>query len=1006
MNPRIQLLGPVRGWLGDAELDLGSPRQKGLLALLALAAGQPLSRSYLTESLWGDEPPASHANVIQVYVTRLRRAFEPHRPARHPGQVLTAIGDGYALRIDPGAVDALRFRRGLSQAATARRAGDHTRVRSLLTPVLAEWASPLQDAAFFSDQRTFASLVDDRWTAIAWHAAATIETGDAAQVLAPLKEAAAARPWDEAIQALLIRALHAVGRRGDAINTYRRIQQSLRDDLGVEPGQELVEAFGLVLSDATAEPEVREPVVVAQLLPRTGHFTGRRTELSSLRSLLEGQHTRAQIVCVEGGPGVGKTSLALELAHSLAPRFGDGQLFIDLRGHDPAASVGCAEALVYLLRSLGTDESRLPEDQNELAARYRTAVAGRSLLVVLDNAASTEQILPLLPATPSCAVIVTSRYSLTALSTHQAANRHHLGMLSIDDSISLVALVIGAQRIAAEPEAADVLARLCGGLPLALRITAAKLLADPDRKLESMATELAREQQRLGGLSVEDGGRSVRGAFQWSYRALSTPEARAFRLLSLHPGTTFATDLVAALTHHTAKATTTLLARLASAHLIDAVDVGRYRVHDLLRLFAGELLESQETADQRDAARHRLLHWYLDVADGCNRLVTPLNNLVTRPTKSEPLPFAAGQKAALAYLSGEADNLPLVVRDASRHGFDLESWQLAYLLFSFYLSCTRPADFLACANWGLGAARRTGDRRAEGIMLNIAGIAANIAHRMQDSIDLHQQQLAIWQELGEPAREAAAWTNLGTTKGWMNRHKESLAAYQHALELYTAACDTVRSGYTLDNIGNKARDLGDLALSQDSLLRALAIWREAGYPQGEGQALYELGKTKFAAGDRAAALELLNQALGLQRDIGDDRMAALSLHWIGKIHTRTGDLTKAAGHLEQALELFRGMHDEHGESAVLTTLAAGLTAQNDHSGAHQLLKQAWTLRKRLPDPLEEGLLHDAISTLASHMGDTQRAETHRATANTKFAEADCAEARQMMGANTKDHIAQ
>ncbi len=985
MNPRIQLLGPVRAWHGEAEVDLGPSRQKGLLALLALAAGQPLSRPHLTEALWGDNPPASYTNVIQVYITRLRRAFEPERAPRRPSQLLPTIGDGYALVMAPESVDALGFRRALAEAARARRAGDPARVKQLLASWLASWRTPLQGASFHSDQSTISSLVDDRWTAVVWHAAAAIETGEAEQVLASLEEAAEARPWDETTQALLIRALHAVGRRADAIIAYRKIRQSFRDDLGVEPGHELTQAFGAILSDTPEEADLdaARPAVVGGLPPRTAHFTGRADELAALRPLLSGRPARVQVVCVEGPAGVGKTGLALELAHALAPQFPDGQLFIDLRGHDPTVAIGLPEALACLLRSLGVDESERGDD--ELSARYRATVAGRALLIVLDNAGGAEQILPLLPATPACVVIVTSRYSLTALSAQLVSHRHDLAGLSTSDSLALLARVTGKQRTANETEAAAELVRLCGGLPLALRLVAARLASRPRHTFRSMAAELA--------VASPD---PALGAFQPAYGALSKPEARAFRLLSLHPGTSFTTDMVAALTNLTLAATQRLLDTLSRAHLIEALDGGRYRFHDLLGLFAAELLDAQETLEQRDAALHRLMEWYLDVTDGANRLINPARDLITRPANPRPLPFTADAQSALDYLSAEADNLPLIVREAALHGFDTECWQLTYFLFSFYGTGSRPADFVDCADWGLRAARRTGDRRAEAIMLGIAGAAAGLAQRLHDAIDLHRRQIAVWQELGDRVREAMAWYQLGATYCGLHRHEESLAAYQRGLDLCVAAGDAVQCGFMLSKVGYKARDLGDLGLSDASLQRALMIWREAGDAHSEARALYELGKTKLFAGDRAAAFELLGLAHGLQHGIGDHGMAALSLHWMGKAHVRAGEATRAVDMLEKALELFRDMGDEHGESAVLTTLASACTALDDPSVAQEHLKRARTLRERVPDPLEEGLLHDAISTLAARTGDTRRAEAHRAAANTRFAEAGCFEARQRM----------
>jgi len=433
----------------------------------------------------------------------------------------------------------------------------------------------------------------------------------------------------------------------------------------------------------------------------------------------------------------------------------------------------------------------------------------------------------------------------------------------------------------------------------------------------------------------------------------------------------------------------------------DTVDALRFRrlLHRAAvahRRCATDVLTTDEPPTGRDAAAERLLDWYLTIAHGCCRLVNPRHDGVPPPAHPSSPPFRAEPGAALDYLTNEADNLPPVVRYAGARGSTTTAWRLAYLLFPFYLSRTRPADFLECARLGLQAAEHAGDRRARALMLNVAGVAANVAHRMADSTDLHREQIVSWQELGEPVREAGAWNNLGIAHAWLNQHGDALAAYQHALALADAAGDLVLAAIALDNIGDAARDLGDLDLSEQSLNRALETWRVLANLQGQGQALLGLARTAHFRSDNDTAMRCLTQAIELQRYVGDERMAALTLHWTGKARLDQGQTLAAKEDLQRAHALCRDMNDEHGESAVLTTLAAAYLQLDDFGAAHDCLLQAQTLRSHVPDPLEHGRLHYYISDLATRLGDSQRAITHLDQAIASLTGAGCIEARRLL----------
>jgi len=570
-----------------------------------------------------------------------------------------------------------------------------------------------------------------------------------------------------------------------------------------------------------------------------------------------------------------------------------------------------------------------------------------------------------------------------------------LEMLSEQEAVSLLEAILGRRRVGAKPRAAARLAGFCGHLPLALRIAAARLETEPARSLDSLAVELAEEHARLGGLTVEDDSFSVRATFASSQRVLPGPVARAFRLMSVHPGRTFTVHLAAAVTNHSLDAVCEIMAQLTAAHLIEEAGTGRYGYHDLIRLFAAELT----LAAERREAEGRLLHWYLAVTGACARAVNPLHDFISPPDAFRRLPFlATDSRAGLDYLSAEAENLPLVVRYAATHDRPVEAWQLAFFLFPFYLSRTRPADFAKAAGLGLSCAERLGDLRVEAVMLNIAGVAATLSRRLDRAALLHRRQIARWRELAEPNREAGAWNNLAVAYSWDYRHEAALDAHQHALELARASGERVRAGIVLDNIGDAARDVGDLRLSENSLREALEIWRGAGNAQGEGQSLVGLAKTCWFNDDQAGALALFTEALQIQQRIGDSRLAAVSHRWIGRIRHAQGDLAAAARHVEQAVELSKEMHDAAKEAHALASLAAIRIDQGELGEAHELLRRARLLRAGVREPFEEGYLHHTMAVLAHRMGDETRARAHEAHAAQRFRDAGCIEARTMLGA--------
>ncbi|MFF3331105.1 BTAD domain-containing putative transcriptional regulator [Streptomyces sp. NPDC002888] len=632
---RFEVLGPMRVCEGERELDLGFPQQRALLGLLLVQAGRPVPAGEIVDVLWSERPPASALNVVRRYVGALRRLLEPDLPPRAPGRRLLRRAGGYLLEAGEDEVDLLRFRgltkRGKRAAATGR---PEVALRHFVE-ALGEWRGPVAMGipASVREHAVFAAVERELVHTTVMAADTALLCGRTEPVLSRLRQATELDPLNESLHARLVMALAVCGLQAEALAAYEGVRRLLAEELGVSPGAELAAAHTRVLRQElrptglasgpgtrAAPPEVSEPVVrPAQLPPDLMVFTGRRAELGSLLEVTEAAVDSAgapATVLIGGMAGIGKTTLAVRWAHEVADRFPDGQLFVELRGFDPSrAPLDPAEALRCMLAALGVPPGRLPSGLDALAGLYRSVLSGRRLLVLLDDAFETDQVRPLLPASPGCLTLVTSRNGLPSL-VASGAHPLRLGLPSAADARAVLALRTGPERLAAEPAAADEIIARCGRLPLALAVVAARATGRPDFPLTAIAAELRESRGSLDAFAGPAGAADARLAFASSYRCLPPESARLFRLLSLHPGPDLTPDTVAALAGLTARTARLILDDLADAHLVTEHAPGRYAPHDLLRVFAAELTEAQDSLTDRRAARQRLLDHFTRTGRG------------------------------------------------------------------------------------------------------------------------------------------------------------------------------------------------------------------------------------------------------------------------------------------------------------------------------------------------------------------------------------------------------
>jgi len=1011
---RVQVLGSVRAWRDGTEVELGPPARRAVLGVLVLAGGDAVARRELVDTLWGDRPPPSAVNVVQTHVKHLRRLLEPGRAPRAGSGVLPHVGGGYALRRDAVDVDLWRFRELVAQANDAHRDADTARVAASLGEALRLWRGrPLTGLPLLAAHPKVVSLVAERREAFSRYAGAMIAVGSAAEVLPGITEAAAEQPLDEAAQALLIRAHHALGRRGAAFRHYRLVRARLVEELGIDPGPELRAAHAALLNDdgggaipAESRPAHRIP---KQLPAEPRGFTGRAAELSLLDSLVPGAgRAGGAIAAVSGTAGVGKTALAVHWAHRVRDRFPDGQLYANLRGHAPGPPASPIEILAQFLSALGIPPERVPTDGETAAALYRTLTTDRRTLVLLDNAAGPEQVRPLLPAGPGCLVVVTGRDRMTGLVAVHGARRLTLDVLSPDDAVELLAGVLGHDRVRAEPEAAVEFAKLCVHLPLALRIAAANLADRPGAGIEDHVAEL-REGNLLAALAVQgDEQTAVRTAFDLSHAALPADAQRLFRLLSLVPGSDVGADAVAALAGTEPARAAAVLDRLAGAHLVEHHTPGRYRFHDLLRRYAAERAERLETPADRDRALRRLYGWYLGAVDGAARLLYP--HMLRLPVPDAPVavgPAEVGE--ASNWLDAERGNLVAAVRHAADTGPRPMAWLLADALRGYFWMCMRRVEWLATAEAGLAAAEADGEPRARAAArLSLADLNFRQGHyrqavrhytaalllarqagwaeaqaavlgnlgcvywqsgRLADAAARFERGLALSRRIGQPAGEAVAFGNLGLVHWEMGHLAQAADHYGEALRRYRRIGSRYGEAINLANLGQVQRARGRAAEAADLLGRSLPLQREAGNRGGEAETRSRLALAHGDLGRPAEALEGARTGLALAREAGDPRTEAEALAALAAVLARFGDRPAAVRRYGQALDLIRETGDRYPEADALIGLAA-VTADPDPA------RHALALAERAGYRALRGQALTALARIQLGHGDTGAAEDY------------------------------
>ncbi|MFL6143411.1 MAG: tetratricopeptide repeat protein [Labedaea sp.] len=903
----IRVLGRLDADRGGRTLDIGTYKPRALLGLLALRANTIVSQAEIVDGLWGDAPPESCQNLVHTYVSRLRRVIGPDllRSAR--------LG-GYRLDVEPDQLDLLRFRE-LTERADQARHREPRLAAALFEQALDLWRGPLlDDLPAGIRTHPVATAISARRLGTALHYADL--AAPAGRAVTRLRALTGEEPLHEGLHARLMLALAGSGEQAAALRLFTEIRSRLADELGVGPGAEIRAAHLSILrrSESTVD-RMRAP---AQLPADVAGFAGRAEHLGRLDALLGGRErdTAVRIAVITGTPGVGKTAVAVHWAHRVRKEFPDGQLHVDLRGYTGGPPVRPLEALTRFLRALGVPAERVPVDPEEAANLYRTQLADRRVLVLLDNAASADQVRPLLPGNPGCLVVVTSRDRLTGLVAREGAHRLGLDVLDEDDSTALLARMLGTGRVRAEPQAAAELGRICAHLPLALRIAAANLGTAPGRRISDHVTEL-RAHGRVISTDESDRG-AVRAAFETSYARLEPGTRRMFRLLGLVPGPDFTTDAAAALAGGSVDGARRAVGQLAAAHLVAAPAAGRYQFHDLLRDYAAGLARFED-ADECDSAVDRLQDFYLHTADRATRLLYPSAlRLPAGPGTSRVT--LDSERAAIDWLEAERANL--VAATGPGFGVPSYAWRIADTLRGWFVSRGHGADGLAVCRTALAAAERAGDQAGQASAYDVLGLTHYNLGELRRAIACHAEALAISRRIGNPAAEASALHNVGRACAHLGQPARAIRFHQEALEINRRIGNRHGEAMTLNYLGSAALVLGSPGRARACSIAALRLAREIGDRYVQVRALNSLGLIHWAAmGGYPAAEGYFTRALALAREIGFCYGEASVLIGLSRVCRCTGRPAEAIGYCAEALAVMRDRGIRLFEGRALTELA-------------------------------------------------------------------------------------
>ncbi|GIF47483.1 DNA-binding SARP family transcriptional activator [Asanoa ferruginea] len=977
------VLGSVEARFGDQPVKLGRRHERRLLGLLLLEAQRPIATERLLDLVWDGDPPRSARTVMYTHISRLRSILRPS------GVGLLANGGGYLVDVDPRHVDLHRF---VAMIDRARQLTEAASRAEALADALRLWRGPLMSdvADDHLRRRVGAGIEELRLTAIESLAEAWLAEGQYELAAVDLVDLVERHPTRERFVCLLMTALYRAGRQIDALTCYHVSRERLRSEFGVDPGPELANLHLRVLQNdpLLANPPTTTPAVLSRRLAKPAavrvgarqlprdlvDFVGRDEPLGHLISAIPGPalvgSAPSVVLAIDGMAGVGKTALAVHAGHLIGDRYPDAHLYLDLRGHSDQAPLEPATALDVLLRQIGVQGEHLPEGLPARVARWRRELAGRRVLLLLDNVATSEQVDPVLPGVDGCLTLITSRRRLVGLDGAQPLS---LDVLTTEESFDLQRRIVG-DRIAADPEGAAEVTRLCGQLALAIRLAAARLAHRPAWTVGDLVARLRSARPAPVALTAE--GRSLPAAFALSYDQVGDSEQRMFRLLALHPGTQLDVHAAAALADLDLDQAASLLDELVDSHLLHEPTAGRYQLHDLMRAYAQGLLRTRETPDESRGAIERLLDCYLHTAVAAS---TPLE-VVSFDYDLGPAPRhmvgpldAAG---ARQWFNEERANLVASISAAQEFALDEHAWKLTRALWRYVFEVGHIDDLIRTHVIALRCAQRSRNRRGAAVTRNYLASGYNQVGRLVEAEDHLRAVLAYNIENGNRPREANTQYLLAGVVHWLGRYPEAMDLLHRSNQLRAEVGDEVGVGFGYTMLGEICTTLGRLDEALDWNQKGLDILRRLGQPYTTTVAHAHLGATFLAMGRLTDAEHHLNRSIDMKRSVGAAVGESVVLNNLAVLDRMRGRHDPALDrHLDALAAAQHGGERIH-ECLIRNSHGVTLRMAGDVEAALSQHRQALAMALEMRIPVEEARALAGLADLVANT-DPGAAADHR-----------------------------
>ena len=987
-EPRVELrlLGAVELWSDGRRQPIGSPRQRSILALLALNVPRSIPIDALIARLWEADPPARA--TIHTYIARLRTCLEPATDAFR----IDLRDHGYALQADSDLIDVHRFRRLRDQAKALADSEQIEEAAALMREAAMLWTdTPLGDLRGAWAERTRVGLREERLGATVQRISLELRLGHHADLVGELTQLVDDHPFHQELIGALMRALHGSGRSARALDVYREQRRRFVDEQGSEPGRGLRDLQQRIIAGDPGPapggggPAVRRP---PNNLPRDlPEFTGRKAETAELVDMCSPPpRGPAAVVAIEGTGGAGKSALAVHLAHRLAPSYPDAQLHLELGAYGPEGPLAPDAALARLLRMVGVPDNEVPATLAERTDLWRARMADRRAVLVLDDATGHDQVADLVPGSSRSVVIITSRHRLGA---HDGVRAFPLGLMSDDDAARLLRAVT-ADGQADDEDATATVVRRCDGLPLALRIAGSRLRARPARTMRDLARQLRGAAHILGEL--RSGDRSVRVAFELSYRALPVAHRRAFRLFALHTGEEFTLHAAAALLGRTFAAAVQAVDDLLDHYMLEERSPGSYRFHDLIRSFARERAEAEDDPAERTAAQDRLGEYFLAVAERADRLLRPYlgrRRLGIRPVSLSRPPIADADEARqrmeleISGMIGHArrryERLPELAHAIASYLDDTARWEAAIHihlaamrgwrlaadplgeaaamvdLVPVEIRCGRMAEAADAAQVALETYRSVGDRPGQAAALDRLGLAHWHMSEFDQALEDFDAAVTIGRDVGNEKWQAAALAHSGMALLRIGRYDSAILVFERALGICRRIGDQRGEMETLSNLGETQMHLGRHQDALRNFLAVTALTDAARSPQSEAIVQHNLGNCRLGMADTDAAFTCYRDALRIYREIGDQAGVAGALNGIGAAYRSAGRFSAALAHHESALRIAREASEQSEECGALRNIGIIYANTGKYRLAVDHLTASLQTARQVSDPYDVAL---------------------------------------------------